>query len=98
MVEKFGFTAAEIALMFLANMAANIVIAPQIGKLIARIGERSTLSIEYFGLILVFVGYALVESAAWAVALYILDHLFLSHLRSAILQRWLSRLLLGLSG
>ena len=76
MVEKFGFTAAEIALMFLANMAANIVIAPQIGKLIARIGERSTLSIEYFGLILVFVGYALVESAAWAVALYILDHLF----------------------
>ncbi len=76
MVEKFGFTAAEIALMFLANMVANIFIAPQIGKLIGRIGERSTLSIEYFGLILVFIGYALVESAAWAVALYILDHLF----------------------
>jgi predicted MFS family arabinose efflux permease len=76
MVEKFGFTASEIALMFLANMIANIFIAPQIGKLIGRIGERSTLSIEYFGLILVFIGYALVESAAWAVALYILDHLF----------------------
>ena len=76
MVEKFGFTASEIALMFLANMVANIFIAPQIGKLIGRIGERSTLSIEYFGLILVFIGYALVESAAWAVALYILDHLF----------------------
>lgn len=76
MVEKFGFTASEIALMFLANMVANVFIAPQIGKLIGKIGERSTLSIEYFGLIIVFVGYALVESAAWAVALYILDHLF----------------------
>ena len=76
MVEKFGFTASEIALMFLANMVANIFIAPQIGKLIGQIGERSTLSIEYFGLIIGFVGYALVESAAWAVALYILDHLF----------------------
>ena len=76
MVEKFGFTASEIALMFLANMVANIFIAPQIGKLIGHIGERSTLSIEYLGLVLVFVGYALVESAAWAVALYILDHLF----------------------
>ncbi|MGB1309890.1 MAG: MFS transporter [Leucothrix sp.] len=76
MVEKFGFTAAEIALMFLVNMVANIFIAPQIGKLIGRIGERSTLSIEYLGLIIVFVGYAIVDSAAWAVALYILDHLF----------------------
>lgn len=76
MVEKFGFTAAEIALMFLVNMVANIFIAPQIGKLIGRIGERSTLSIEYLGLIVVFVGYAIVDSAAWAVALYILDHLF----------------------
>ena len=76
MVEKFGFTASEIALMFLANMVANIFIAPQIGKLIGRIGERSTLSIEYFGLILVFMGYAIVETAAWAIALYILDHLF----------------------
>ena len=76
MVEKFGFSASDIALMFLANMAANIFIAPQIGKLIGHIGERSTLSIEYFGLILVFIGYAVVESAAWAIALYILDHLF----------------------
>ena len=76
MVEKFGFTASEIALMFLANMVANIFAAPQIGKLIGRIGERATLSIEYLGLVAVFVGYAVVESAAWAVALYILDHLF----------------------
>ena len=76
MVEKFGFTAPQITLMFLVNMVANIYIAPKIGRLISRIGERRTLTIEYIGLILVFMGYALVESAAWAVALYILDHLF----------------------
>ncbi|RVU83707.1 MFS transporter [Leucothrix sargassi] len=76
MVEKFGFSASQVALMFLANMVANIYIAPKIGKLISFIGERQTLTLEYVGLILVFVGYALVESAAWAVVLYILDHLF----------------------
>ena len=76
MVEKFGFTAAEVALMFIANMIANIYIAPKIGKLIRFIGERQTLTLEYVGLIIVFVGYALVESAAWAVVLYIVDHLF----------------------
>lgn len=76
MVEKFGFTAPQIALMFLVNMVANIYIAPKIGRMISQIGERRTLTIEYIGLILVFLGYALVESAAWAVALYILDHLF----------------------
>ena len=57
-------------------MVANIYIAPKIGRLIRFIGERQTLTLEYVGLIIVFVGYALVESAAWAVVLYILDHLF----------------------
>ena len=76
MVEKFGFSASDIALMYIANMLASMVVAPQIGKLIGFIGERRTLMIEYVGLALVFVGYALVESAELAVALYIIDHLF----------------------
>ena len=76
MVEKFGFSASDSALMYIANMLASMVVAPQIGKLIGFIGERRTLMIEYVGLALVFVGYALVESAELAVALYIIDHLF----------------------
>ncbi|PWQ97356.1 MFS transporter [Leucothrix arctica] len=76
MVEKFGFSASEVALMFIANMVANIYIVPKIGRLIRFIGERQTLTLEYVGLIIVFIGYALVESAAWAIVLYILDHLF----------------------
>lgn len=76
MVEKFGYTLDEIAMLFLLNKAANIVIAPLLGKLIEKIGERRALTIEYVGLIIVFVGYAMVESALIAAILYVVDHLF----------------------
>ena len=76
MVEKFGFSAAAISLMFLVNMAINMVAAPHLGRLILRWGERRALSLEYLGLFGVFVGYAVVEIAWVAVLLYILDHIF----------------------
>lgn len=76
MVEKFGFSAAEITLLFLLNMAFNMVLAPAIGKLIAHWGERRALTLEYIGLIGVFTSYALVEQAELAAALYVIDHLF----------------------
>ena len=76
MVERFGFDAAAIALMFLVNCLANILFAERIGRLIGRWGERRALTFEYIGLILVFAGYAFVDNAALAVGLYILDHLF----------------------
>ena len=76
MVEKFGFTAAQITLMFLFNAFLNMIIAPKVGRLIAKWGERKALTIEYIGLIAVFVAYAFVEVAWIAVALYIIDHMF----------------------
>ncbi|BCL72259.1 MFS transporter [Vibrio nigripulchritudo] len=76
MVEKFGYTAAEITLLFLVNYAFNWLFAKKIGQMIARFGERNALIFEYAGLICVFVGYAFVETAEWAAALYIIDHLF----------------------
>ena len=51
-------------------------LAPKIGAWIAKVGERKALTLEYVGLITVFVGYALVESANVAAVLYIIDHLF----------------------
>lgn len=78
MVEKFGFSVEQVALLYLVNGALTMVTAPMIGKWIGRFGERKALVIEYIGLIAVFVGYAFVETAAFAVALYILDHLFFS--------------------
>jgi len=76
MVEKFGYSISDIALLFMINAVLNIFLARRIGKLIGRIGERKSLIIEYTGLILVFIGYGLVENANFAAALYILDHLF----------------------
>ena len=76
LVEKFGYSLGEITTLYLINKGANIVIAPIIGKLIEKIGERWALSIEYVGLVLVFVGYAVVENSIIAGSLYVIDHLF----------------------
>jgi len=75
MVEKFGFSVADIALLFLVNHVINAVVAPKIGRLIMRYGERLALSLEYVGLIVIFTAYALVEVAWIAALLYILDHI-----------------------
>ena len=76
LVEKFGYRVEHIALLFLVNGALNVVLAPRIGRFIARWGERPALLLEYLGLIGVFVAYALVESGAVAATLYVIDHLF----------------------
>lgn len=76
MVEKFGYSVQSIALLFLANATLNIFIAPQIGRMIGKIGERNALIIEYVGLIAVFTAYAFVEDHRIAAGLYIIDHLF----------------------
>ncbi len=76
LVEKFNYSAASIALLFLANYVFNLFFAAKIGKLIGFIGERNALTIEYIGLIIVFASYAVVDNAAIAGALYIIDHFF----------------------
>ncbi len=76
MVEKFGYSAADITLLFLINYAFNWLFAKKIGRLIGHFGERNALIFEYVGLILVFVGYAFAETALIAGSLYVIDHLF----------------------
>lgn len=76
MVEKFGYGVAEISALYMLNHLLNIFIAPKIGKMIGKIGEQRALSIEYIGLIFVFIGYAIVESATGAAVLYVIDHIF----------------------
>jgi hypothetical protein len=76
MVEKFGFSAAQVTLLFLVNYAFNWLFAERIGQAIGRIGERNALTIEYGGLVLVFTAYAFVETAYVAAGLYIIDHMF----------------------
>ena len=76
MVEKFGYSAANIAALFLINHLFNFLFAEKIGILIGRFGERRALTFEYVGLILVFVAYAFVENGYVAAGLYVLDHMF----------------------
>jgi len=76
LVEKFGYSVEQIALLFLFNALINIWLAPVVGRLIGRVGERLALILEYVGLIIIFVAYAFVTDATVAAALYIIDHLF----------------------
>jgi len=76
MVEKFGYKASDIALLFVINHMLNMFLAPKIGRWISRVGERKALSFEYFGLIVVFSAYAVVDNALVAALLFIVDHLF----------------------
>lgn len=76
MVEKFGYSVGAISALFLANAAINVWLAPRIGRLIGRWGERKALIFEYIGLIGIFTAYAFVDNATVAAGLYIADHVF----------------------
>ena len=76
MVEKFGYSASQVTLLFLINYAFNWLFAEKIGQLIGKFGERKALTLEYLGLIFVFIAYGLVDSPTLAAGLYILDHMF----------------------
>ena len=76
MVEKFGYSASQVTLLFLINYAFNYMFAEKIGGLIGKFGERSALTFEYLGLIIVFTAYGLVQNATVAAFLYVLDHMF----------------------
>lgn len=76
MVEKFGYSVGEISLLFIINYVFNLLFAAKIGSWIAKVGERRALMIEYVGLIVVFVSYAMVTNPSIAAGLYVIDHLF----------------------
>lgn len=78
LVEKFGFSAATIAGLYLANHVVTSIFSPMLGSLISKFGERNILVFEYVGLILVFGGYAFVEDGMTASVLYVVDHIFFS--------------------
>jgi hypothetical protein len=76
MVEKFAFSASDMAMLFLVNGVLTIYLAPKIGLLVKHWGEKRALTLEYIGLVIIFASYAFVESVVVASVLYILDHVF----------------------
>ncbi|MGL5362304.1 MAG: MFS transporter [Bosea sp. (in: a-proteobacteria)] len=85
LVERFGYDVASTATLLLTTFAINIVLAPRIGALIGRIGERRTIQMENISLIVVFLGYALASQGlfgklGWMVAggLFVIDGIFVT--------------------
>ncbi len=80
MVEKYGFDVHQITLLLLANFLINIFMAPLIGRFIEKFGERISLIVEYFGLMVIFLLYAGLYYFNWsyivASILFIADHMF----------------------
>jgi predicted MFS family arabinose efflux permease len=76
MVETFGYTIGEMSILLLITGVLNMLLAPRIGRLVARWGERRALIIEYIGLVVVFVAYAFVTNGYVAAGLYVVDHVF----------------------
>jgi hypothetical protein len=80
MVERFGYEVHELTSLFLINLMINMAIAPMLGRIVQRFGERSTLIFEYTGLVIVFLAYGGVYYLGWGAAiaafLYVVDHIF----------------------
>ncbi len=76
MVSEFGYRPEAVVALFAANHVIAVWLAPRIGRIIMRWGERVALVFEYAGLIGIFVAYAFVDNGIVAAGLYILDHMF----------------------
>ena len=76
LVEKFGFTIENMVLLLALNTLINFMFAASIGKFIGYFGEKLSLKIEYFSLIIIFILYGITDSKILIVGLYILDNLF----------------------
>lgn len=80
MVERYAFEADDITRLLMAGFAVNMFLAPIFGRVVARVGERLALIVEYSGLALVFVGYMALYfmDLGWVFAsvLYVVNQLF----------------------
>ncbi len=78
MVKKYQFSIQTVTILFIINNIVNYFMAPIIGKLINRIGERFVLSCEYLSLIIIFLAYVLVSDKTAIFFIYIANNVFYS--------------------
>lgn len=76
LVRNYHTDVQMVALLMIFNNLVNITLAPRVGRLIDRIGERRVMAFCYSMLIPVFIGYALVRQVHVLYLLYCLDNLF----------------------
>lgn len=73
LVKVYHISTRETAILYLVNSVIATFAAPQIGRLVARFGERRMLTINYMLLIGVFLGYAYLPWLGVLYALFIMD-------------------------
>lgn len=75
LVKYFHFSVQEMTILFIVNNTIAWILNPLIGKAIVKFGERWISSIEYVGVIIIFIVYAYTTSKAIAAGMYILDNI-----------------------
>jgi len=75
LVQVFHFTVREMTLLFIVNNVVAYILNSMIGKAINRFGERFISSIEYGGVIVVFLVYAFTTSKNMVMFMYIVDNI-----------------------
>jgi len=78
LVQDYGLDARGISLLLVASGVVNFFLAPRLGQLIDRWGERWMLSISYVALALCFVGYATVHNVWFLAAMLICINLLVT--------------------
>jgi predicted MFS family arabinose efflux permease len=76
LVQVHGIDVRATAALLLVNNLISTYAAAQLGKLVARFGERKVLTLNFVGLVGVFLGYAYVPYLPVLYALFVLDHIF----------------------
>jgi predicted MFS family arabinose efflux permease len=75
LVKMFHFSVREMTLLFIINNVIAYLMNPLIGRAIVRFGERRICSIEYAGVIVIFMVYAYTSSKLLVSFMYIVDAL-----------------------
>jgi len=77
LVQVHGIDVRQTALLFLMNSLISAFTLPLLGRIVARFGERLVMTINFIGLIGVFLGYAYIPNLTILYALFILDNIFM---------------------
>ncbi len=74
LVRDFGVAVQVMAVLYLANGLINTYAYQFVGKLVARFGERTVLTLAFIALVPVFLGYAYVALLPLLYALFVIDN------------------------
>jgi predicted MFS family arabinose efflux permease len=75
LVREHGISVQTTAILFIVNSVVNVYALQLVGKLVGRLGERLMLSIAFFALGFVFLGYAFVTYLPVLFVLFVLDNI-----------------------